>query len=60
MEWRIRKTGKGDYIAEYGGYTNGSAPAPNGIGCIMTAFIVRRMARFDTRKQAEQYIKNQK
>lgn len=56
MEWRIRETSRGDFMAEYGGYTDGSVLAPSGIGYIMPAFIVYKAARFDTKKEAKRYI----
>lgn len=57
MVWRIRKTSHGDYVSEYGikhagGYEVGYKP-----GCTMPAFIVYESSRFDTLKEAEDYIK---
>ena len=57
MEWRIRESGHGGFVAEYGASHAGGVLAPSGIGCTMPAFIVYESARFDTRRQAEAYIK---
>lgn len=57
MEWRIRKSGHGGFVAEKGIKVE-SKPNPCGIGYIMPAFIVYEMHSFDTEKQALSYIKN--
>ena len=56
MEWRIRESERGFY-AEYGGYVRGGTPVGFKPGCYMPGFNVSESARFDTRKQAERYIK---
>ena len=58
MEWRIRESGHGGYVAEKGIYHEGGYTIQGIQGCTMPAFILYEMARFDTRKQAEKYIKN--
>lgn len=57
MEWRIRESSHGWFVAERGIAHEGGVLAPTGIGCTMPAFIVYESARFDTRRQAEAYIK---
>jgi len=57
MEWRIRESSRGDFVAEYGGEVKSGTPSPTGIGFLMPAFIVYEAARFDTKRQAESYIK---
>ena len=56
MEWRIRKTSRGDYVAEYGAVVE-NQPYPFGIGHIMSCFYVYVYSKFDTVREAEQYIK---
>lgn len=58
-EWRVRESSHGGFFAEYGIPHAGGSLAPSGIGYTMPAFIVYRASRFDTRKQAERYIKDQ-
>lgn len=58
MEWRIRESGHGGVIAEYGISHAGGVEIENRPGTTMPAFIAYYMSRFDTRKQAERYIKN--
>lgn len=60
MEWRIRESGHGRFIAERGMQTEKGTLAPNGIGYIMPAFIVYESTKFDTKKQAERYIAQKK
>lgn len=57
MEWRIRESSHGGFVAEKGIKVE-SQPNPCGIGYIMPAFIVYEMHSFDTEKQALSYIKN--
>lgn len=57
MEWRIRESGHGGYVAEKGIAVDHDVPSPDGIGFIMPTFIVHESARFDTEKQAKQYVK---
>lgn len=60
MEWRIRKSGHGGFVAEKGIPHKGGELSPHGLGYTMPAFIVYESANFDTRKQAENYISRQK
>lgn len=59
LEWRIRETGDGEFMAEYGAEHKGGVSAPSGIGYTMPAFIVYQSCRCRTRKEAERYIKRQ-
>lgn len=56
MEWRIRESTHGFY-AERGSEVKPGIEAGYKIGFYMPAFIVYESARFDTRKEAERYIK---
>ncbi len=56
MEWRIRESGHGGYVAERGIWHEGGVVAPTGIGCTLPAFIVYESAWFDRLKAAERYI----
>lgn len=58
MEWRIRESGRGGFIAEKGTEVNVGIEAGYKPGCYMPAFIVYESSRFDTRKEAEKYIKS--
>lgn len=58
MEWRIRESSHGGFVAEYGAEHTGGVLAHSGVGVTMPAFIVYQSSHFDTRKQAERYIKN--
>lgn len=58
MIWRIRKTSRGDFVAEYGAQHSGGVLGPCGIGYTMPAFIVYKAARFDSEEQAKKYIAN--
>lgn len=51
MEWRIRESSRGFYV-EYGGYIKPGTT----VGFYMRGFNVSESIRFDTRKQAENYI----
>lgn len=57
MEWRIRESGHGGFEAEKGIAHEGGVLAPSGVGVTIPAFIIYESAHFDTRKQAERYIK---
>ena len=57
MEWRIRKSGGGGFVAEKGMYHKGGESVPGIIGVTMTAFIVYESAYFQTEKEAKNYIK---
>lgn len=57
MEWRIRESSHGGFVAEYGIAHAGGVLAPSGIGCTMPSFIVYESAGSDTRRHAEAYIK---
>lgn len=59
MEWRIRESRNGFY-AEYGGYIIPGTAVGFKPGCYMGGFNVSEDARFDTRKQAENYIARRK
>ena len=59
MEWRIRESADGSFHAEYGGYIQSGIEAEFKPGFYMPGFHVSRSSRFDTRKQAEDYIKRQ-
>ena len=56
MEWRIRESNRG-YYAEYGGQVSSGINAGYTPGCFMPCFHVSESTRFDTRAQAERYIK---
>lgn len=56
MEWRIRENERGFY-AEYGVYIQSGIEAGFKPGCYMPGFHVSGSSRFDTRKQAVEYIK---
>lgn len=57
MEWRIRKSSHGGFVAEKGIHHEGSERIPGILGITMPAFIVYESASFDTEKQARAYIK---
>lgn len=59
MEWRIRESSHGGYMAEYGANHQGGVFGPSRVGVTLPAFIVYRSIHFDTKKQAERYIKKQ-
>ena len=59
MIWQIRESGDGKFVAEYGLEHSGGVLGPSGAGVTMPAFIVYRMAKFDSRRQAEQYVKRE-
>lgn len=56
MEWRIRESERG-YYAEYGGYVQPGILAGFTPGYYMPCFNASESARFDTREEAEKYIK---
>lgn len=57
MEWRIRKSSHGGFVAEKGIPHAGGERIPVILGYTMPAFIVYESASFDTEKQARAYIK---
>ena len=57
MEWRIRECGRGGYVAENGAEIKGGIQVGYKPGYYMPAFIVYESSRFDTKRQAENYIK---
>lgn len=57
MEWRIRESGHGGFVAELGMPHDGGVLAPSGVGVTMPAFIVYEMMRFETRRKAEAYVR---
>ena len=59
MEWRIREGARG-YYAEYGGQVPPGTNAGYVPGYFISCFHVSESARFDTRSQAERYIKSRK
>lgn len=58
MEWRIRESSRGGFIAEYGAKIKSGVEAGYKPGCFMPAFIVYESVRFDTEKEAERHIKS--
>ena len=56
MEWRIRESSYG-YVAERGLQHSGGVHVTGIIGTTMPVFIVYESARFDTKKQAQAYIR---
>lgn len=50
MEWRIRESSHGGFVAERGMKHEGGVLAPSGIGCTMPVFIVYESSHFDTRR----------
>lgn len=57
MEWRIRPSSHGGFVAEYGTTHQGGESLDYCPGVTMPAFIVYRSARFDTLAEAKRYIK---
>lgn len=57
MEWRIRESGHGGFVAERGIEHCGGSQVPGIIGATMPAFIVYEMERFDTEREAKAYIR---
>lgn len=57
MEYRIRKCGHGGFTVEKGLPHEGGARIPGIIGYTMPAFIVYESSHFDTKRQAEAYIR---
>ena len=58
MEWRIREAADGSFHAEYGGYIKSDIEAEFKPGFYMPGFHVSESSRFDTKKQAERYIRD--
>lgn len=56
MEWRIRESSHGGYVAEKGIEHKGGERIPGILGCTMPTFIVYESAHFNTLKQAQKYI----
>lgn len=56
MEWRIREASRGFY-AELGEQHEGGEHIGGMNGATMPAFIVYESSRFDTKKEAEAYIR---
>lgn len=54
--WRIREARDGAFYAEFGVRHEGGVTAWNGVGCTMAAFVVTESHRFDTRREAVQFI----
>ena len=59
MEWRIVETSRG-FHAQYGSYIEPGTEVGYKPGVFMPGFIVSESARCDTRKEAEEYIKERK
>lgn len=57
MERRIRESSHGGFVAERGMKHEGGVLSPSGIGCTIPAFIVYESFHFDTRRQADAYIR---
>lgn len=57
MEWRIRECGHGGFVAELGIRHEGGVLSPAGVGVTLPAFVVYESAWFNTRKQAERFIR---
>ncbi|MFR8548941.1 MAG: hypothetical protein ACLVEV_10020 [Lachnospiraceae bacterium] len=57
MEWRIRESGNGRFVAEKGIFHTGGESFPGIIGVTMLAFILYESATFETEKEAKNYIK---
>ncbi len=60
MEWRIRPSGHGGFVVQYGEAHQGDVELDHRPGVTMPAFIVYHSARFDTLAEAKRYIKRQK
>jgi len=60
MEWRIRTSSHGGFVAEYGAQVRSGIMAGFKPGCFMPAFIVYESACFDTEAQARRYIARSK
>lgn len=58
IEWRIRKSGHGGFVAEKVGVPEKGIEAGFKAGVIMGA-ILYESHRFDTEKQAEKFVKQQ-
>jgi len=58
MEWRIRESSHGGWVVEKGMKIK-SVEVEYKPGCYMPGFMVYEMSRFDTRKQAETFVKKQ-
>ena len=56
MEWRIRKSSHGGFVAEKGIHHEGGERITGVLGFTTPAFIVYESAHFDTEKQARAYI----
>lgn len=56
MEWRVREC-RGGFAAVLGMAHEGGVLSPRGIGVTMPAFIEYEYHRFDTKRQAESYVK---
>lgn len=56
MEWRIRENGHGGYVANYGIPHEGGVQIGHA-GVTMPGFNVYVSMHFDTKRQAESYIK---
>lgn len=57
MKWRIRESSHGGFFAEYGAEHAGGIEVGFKPGCTLPCFIVYHAERFDTKRQAEAYIK---
>ena len=57
MVWGNRQCSHGGLVAERGLKHEGGVLDPSGFGCTMPVFIVYESSHFDTRRQAEAYIR---
>lgn len=60
MEWRIRECGHGGFTVEGGITHKGGARVPGLGGFTMSAFIVYESAHFDTRKEAQRFVRRRR
>ena len=58
MEWRIRESSHGGFVAECGIPREGGVQITSA-GVTMPCFFVYRSTNFPTLKQAERYVKNE-
>ena len=59
MEWRMRASSHGGFVAEFGCQHDGGVHIPGIMGVTMPAFIVYESQHFDTERKAMAFIKRQ-
>lgn len=59
MEWRMRASSHGGFVAEFGCQHNGGAAIPGIVGVTLPAFIVYESRHFDTERKARAFIQKQ-